>query len=133
MPAPRKDQKARDMYDLYTQGFSLAQVATAFGVTRQGVHKMFTKRNYAMRTIKPLPFFFGTVRSIRNVRMATTHGRVVGESFCTETYGSPFMARFPRAFIFTILTGIAKIIISTILSCSLHRTTVNCMPFPMRG
>lgn len=44
------------MFDLYQQGFSLAQVAIAFEVTRQSVYKMFTKRGYPMRTIEPLPF-----------------------------------------------------------------------------
>ena len=44
------------MFELYQQGFSLAQVANAFGLTRQGVFKMFAKRDYQLRTIEPLPF-----------------------------------------------------------------------------
>jgi len=45
------------MYELYQQGFSLAQVAEAFGVTRQGVFKMFTRREYDLRSpSQPLPF-----------------------------------------------------------------------------
>jgi len=56
MPAPRNDAKANAMYTLYQQGHSLAQVAKAFSVTRQGVFKMFAKRGFLMRTIEPLPF-----------------------------------------------------------------------------
>lgn len=56
MPAHRKDQKAAEMLALYDRGFSLAQVAKAFGMTRQSVHKMLRKRGYAARKIEPLPF-----------------------------------------------------------------------------
>jgi predicted DNA-binding protein YlxM (UPF0122 family) len=56
MPAPRNDAKAGQMYALYQQGYSLAQVARAFSMTRQAVYKMFAKRCYAMRTVEPLPF-----------------------------------------------------------------------------
>lgn len=56
MPARRKDQQASEMVALYEQGFSLAQIATAFGVTRQSVHKMLKARKYVARTVAPLPF-----------------------------------------------------------------------------
>lgn len=56
MPAHRQDDKANAMYGLYQQGFSLAEVAKAFGLSRQGVYKMFAKRGFAMRTVEPLPF-----------------------------------------------------------------------------
>lgn len=44
------------MYDLYLRGFSLAQVAEAFGVTRQSVFKMFSRRGFELRAKEPLPF-----------------------------------------------------------------------------
>lgn len=44
------------MYSLYGQGYSLAQVGRAFGVTRQSVFKMFLQRSLPMRTVEPLPF-----------------------------------------------------------------------------
>ena len=57
MAAPRKDEKAMEMYSLYNQGYSLQQVAAAFGVSRQGVYKMFKIRNWTLRPRrKPLPF-----------------------------------------------------------------------------
>jgi hypothetical protein len=56
MPAHRKDEKAAGMLALYAEGFSLAQVAKAFGVTRQSVYKMLRKRGYAARATAPLPF-----------------------------------------------------------------------------
>jgi hypothetical protein len=56
MPAHRQDDKADAMYQLYNDGFSLAQVGKAFGVTRQCVYKMFVKREFQLRAKKPLPF-----------------------------------------------------------------------------
>ena len=54
MPAPRQDSKAKLMYDLYLRGHSLAQVANAFGISRQAVYKMFSQRGYELRS-KPQP------------------------------------------------------------------------------
>lgn len=63
MPAHRKDEQADEMYQLYQSGLSLQQVATAFGVTRQSVFKMFKKRNFQLRNKQPLPFItFNGVR-----------------------------------------------------------------------
>jgi hypothetical protein len=62
MAAPRKDNLADDMYRLYVNGFSLADVGKAFGRTRQSVYKMFRRRELGLRPKKPLPFvvFCGT-------------------------------------------------------------------------
>jgi hypothetical protein len=69
MAAPRNDKKAKAMYNLYCQGYSLAKVARAFGVTRQSVYKMFAKRKYKLRS-RPdtLPFviFNGSKYTLRN-------------------------------------------------------------------
>jgi len=46
----------KKMYKLYQQGFSLAQVGKAFGVSRQAVYDRFHVRNLELRTVKPLPF-----------------------------------------------------------------------------
>ncbi|HUV64222.1 MAG TPA: HNH endonuclease [Sedimentisphaerales bacterium] len=49
-------QTTERMYELYRQGFSLAQIGTAFGVSRQTVYKRFARRSYQMRAAEPLPF-----------------------------------------------------------------------------
>lgn len=56
MPAPRNDQRAEEMERLYRSGYSLAQVAKAFGVTRQSVYKMLNRRGAILRGKEPLPF-----------------------------------------------------------------------------
>lgn len=68
MPRRRDDIKAQEMTALYSAGFSLAQVAVAFGVSRQAVFKMLKRRGVAMRTAEPLPFitYQGRRYTIRN-------------------------------------------------------------------
>ncbi|HUV65256.1 MAG TPA: HNH endonuclease [Sedimentisphaerales bacterium] len=52
-------QTTDEMHKLYQDGFSLAQVAKAFGVTRQTVYKRFERRSLPLRdNRKPLPFIF---------------------------------------------------------------------------
>lgn len=55
MSAPRKDEQAQAMAALYASGKSIAQVAAAFGVTRQSAHKMLARRNTSMRHAEPQP------------------------------------------------------------------------------
>ena len=43
-------------YELYQQGFSLADVGKAFGVSRQTIFMQFSRAGKTLRTIKPLPF-----------------------------------------------------------------------------
>lgn len=69
MGAPRKDEKAMTMYELYRGGNSLASVARTFGVSRQSVYKMFKLRNLVLRERpKPLPhvLFCGHKYTLRN-------------------------------------------------------------------
>ena len=69
MPAHRNDEKADAMYALYQDGHSLARVAKAFGITRQGVYKMFARRGLmCRRRVDPLPFvlFQGRRYTLRN-------------------------------------------------------------------
>ena len=69
MSAPRKDAKANAMYDLYQQGFSLAQVGKAFGISRQSIYKMFKLRGFQLRRrVEPLPYvlFEGRKYTLRN-------------------------------------------------------------------
>jgi hypothetical protein len=59
------------MYALYNEGYSLAQVGAAFGVTRQSVYDRFHVRGLALRPKqKPLPFIMWN--SVRYSRRA--HG-----------------------------------------------------------
>lgn len=65
----RNDTKATEMYRLYQRGFSLAQVADAFGCSRQSVHDVFRARGWARRSRPhPLPFvmFQGNKYTRRN-------------------------------------------------------------------
>lgn len=55
MPRPRKDEEARRMYALYQEGYSLAQVARTWGITRQSVYDIFKRRGWALRKRKFLP------------------------------------------------------------------------------
>lgn len=50
-------EKTQQMYDLYCQGLSLAEVASHFGVSRQTVYTRFKRAHRPMRERKPaLPF-----------------------------------------------------------------------------
>jgi len=51
------NQNAQEMYDMYKCGYSLQQVAEAYGKTRQSVYGLFKYRGWACRPKrKPLPF-----------------------------------------------------------------------------
>ena len=64
------------MYRLYNQGFSLAQVGRAFGVSRQSVFKRFVRRQLVLRRRpRPLPFVVFEGRKYTR--------RVVGYYGCT--------------------------------------------------
>jgi hypothetical protein len=79
MGGKRDDVKADAMYALYQDGHSLAQVAAAFGVTRQGVYKMFALRGWECRQRpEPLPFvvFGGNKYTLRNTGY---YGRTDGD------------------------------------------------------
>lgn len=65
-----KNELAKDMYELYLKGHSLAQVGKAFnGRTRQTVYKMFNRRGFKLRE-RParLPFVLwrGEKYTLRN-------------------------------------------------------------------
>lgn len=64
-----KNTYAKEMYELYQQGHSLAQVAKAYQKTRQSVWELFKNRGWEMRRKpKPLPFmtFNGEKYTLRN-------------------------------------------------------------------
>jgi len=63
-------QTTRKMYKLYEQGYSVAQVGKAFGVSRQTVHLRFVRRGLCLRPrVRPLPFivFEGRKYTLRTV------------------------------------------------------------------
>lgn len=69
MSARRNDAKARNMYEAYQNGLSLAEVGKQFGVTRQSVYDVFTRRGYELRKRPaPLPsvMFNGRKYTMRN-------------------------------------------------------------------
>lgn len=48
MPAHRKDEHAAAMYRRYTEGVSLATVASEFGISRQSVYAIFKRRSWVL-------------------------------------------------------------------------------------
>jgi len=52
----KKDGRFKKMYEIYLQGYSLAEVGAHFGVTRQSVYSGFKLREYELRKKKMLPF-----------------------------------------------------------------------------
>ena len=67
MPAKRNDAKAEAMYRRYKDGLSLVAVGKEFGMCGQGVHSIFKRRNYKLRSRSYLPFvmFNGNKYSLR--------------------------------------------------------------------
>ena len=67
------------MYSLYQQGYSLAEVGRAFGVSRQTVYKRLERQGYPLRQrVKLLPFvIFQGVKYTRrkNGYYASTNGK----------------------------------------------------------
>ncbi|MFE5159122.1 HNH endonuclease [Streptomyces sp. NPDC056697] len=65
----RRDERASAMYERYTAGLSLAEVADEFGVTRQSVHGRFKGRGWELRK-RPAPLahveFNGRKYTLRN-------------------------------------------------------------------
>jgi hypothetical protein len=55
MAQPRKDSQAARMYSLYQDGYSLEQVGRAFGITRQSVYGVFSRRGWKLRPKTFLP------------------------------------------------------------------------------
>lgn len=57
-----------EMFSLYEEGYSIAQVARAFGVSRQSVFDRFKRANKPLRSKKKLPFmiFNGKKYTLRN-------------------------------------------------------------------
>lgn len=55
MGRPRKDVQAQEMYALYQEGLSLAQVGAAWNVTRQTVYDKFQRRGWPTRAKTFLP------------------------------------------------------------------------------
>ena len=77
--ATKQTKRADEMYALYQSGYSLAKVGEAFGVTRQTVYMMFTRRNLKLRgKPEPLPFvtFNGDRYTLRNTGY---YGRTDGQ------------------------------------------------------
>jgi hypothetical protein len=59
----RLNEHAEEMYAMYQSGRSLAEVARAFGKTRQSVWGLFRYRGWPRRPVQPLPFLtFNGVR-----------------------------------------------------------------------
>lgn len=50
------DMRFVEMYELYLQGYSLAETGRQYGVTRQSVYAGFKLRGYKLRKQKQLPF-----------------------------------------------------------------------------
>jgi hypothetical protein len=66
-----------EMFSLYEDGYSIAQVAKAFGVSRQSVFERFKRAEKILRSKKKLPFiiFNGKKYTLRNNGyMACTDG-----------------------------------------------------------
>lgn len=79
MAAPRCDERAHQMYDRYTQGLSLAQVADEFDVSRQTVFAMFKRRGFDLRerpACRPSVTWNGHTYSLRDVGY---YGRTTGD------------------------------------------------------
>jgi hypothetical protein len=51
-------KKTIEMHELYKQGFSISQVAKAFGVTRQSVFTRFQRASLETRSKRFLPFIY---------------------------------------------------------------------------
>jgi len=51
-----KNKEYEQGYQLYQQGYSLADVGRTMGITRQSVYDCFLRRGYAFRKKKILPF-----------------------------------------------------------------------------
>lgn len=64
----RTNDSAEEMYELYQDGYSLADVGRAYGVTRQSVYSLFTYRGWPLRKKKKLPYirFGGNKYALRN-------------------------------------------------------------------
>jgi hypothetical protein len=56
MPAHKKTEVAAKYWELYSQGFSCADVAEIFGVRRSSVWKILKNHGYKLRELKRLPF-----------------------------------------------------------------------------
>ena len=69
MDARRRDERAAEMYEAYSAGLSLAEVAAKFQCTRQSVFGLFSGRGWPMRQkALPLPhvIFNGEKYTLRN-------------------------------------------------------------------
>lgn len=47
----RQEQKTKEMYDLYAQGFSLFEIANKYKITRQSVYARFKRKGMKLRTL----------------------------------------------------------------------------------
>lgn len=56
MHKEQQQKRAEEMYELYLQGHSLAQVAKLYGVTRQTIYGVFKRRRFQMRQKRFLPY-----------------------------------------------------------------------------
>jgi hypothetical protein len=69
MAAPRCDERAAEMYDLYCQGYSLEGIAKRYGCSRQSVYVMFKRRGLDLRprpSAAPTVTYNGRVFSLRD-------------------------------------------------------------------
>jgi len=64
----RNDERAALMAERYAAGLSLAAVAAEFGIKRQSVHRILTRRNVPMRqaTLQPSVEWGGRIYSLRS-------------------------------------------------------------------
>lgn len=56
MPARRNDEKASELYALYTQGKTLREIGKMYGLSNQSIYSMFQSRNWPTRPQTRLPF-----------------------------------------------------------------------------
>lgn len=63
-----KNKLYEEMYQKYSEGYSLSEVGKMFGMTRQSVYSGFKRRNYKLRKKKKLPFitYKGVKFTLRN-------------------------------------------------------------------
>lgn len=90
----RHDERAAAMYERYTEGLSLAEVAEEFGVTRQSVYGLFKGRGWELRK-RPAPLeyveFDGRKYTLRNTGYygATTGRRTLMHRDVWEHHNGP--------------------------------------------
>lgn len=85
-----KNDLYSDMYDVYCEGYSLAEVGKKFGMTRQSVYCGFKRRGYELRAknYQPYQMLDGIKFTLRNhgYYAATTGNRQLMHRYVWENY-----------------------------------------------